>query len=70
MDHCEPKATIMDEATMKRAITRIAHEILEHNEGSETIALVGIVRRGATLARSDRGDSSTGGSAGHQLLSR
>lgn len=50
MDHCEPKATIMDEATMKRAITRIAHEILEHNEGSETIALVGIVRRGATLA--------------------
>jgi pyrimidine operon attenuation protein/uracil phosphoribosyltransferase len=45
------KATVMDEQTMRRTIKRIAHEILEGNEGSDTIALVGIVRRGATLAR-------------------
>ena len=44
------KALIMDEAAFKRAVTRIAHEILEHNEGSEGVALVGIVRRGVTLA--------------------
>ncbi len=45
MEQTKPKATIMDEATMDRAITRIAHEILERNEGADTIALVGIVRR-------------------------
>jgi pyrimidine operon attenuation protein/uracil phosphoribosyltransferase len=45
------KATVMDEQTMRRTVKRIAHEILEGNEGSDTIALVGIVRRGATLAR-------------------
>ena len=44
------KALIMDEAAFKRAVTRIAHEILERNEGSEGVALVGIVRRGVTSA--------------------
>ncbi|MDJ1121402.1 bifunctional pyr operon transcriptional regulator/uracil phosphoribosyltransferase PyrR [Olsenella sp. YH-ols2217] len=47
----QPKATIMDQQAMERGIRRIAHEVLEHNEGAETIALVGVVRRGATLAR-------------------
>ena len=51
MDSYKLKATIMDEAAMKRAVTRIAHEILEHNEGSSNIALVGIVTRGVHLAR-------------------
>ena len=37
------KAVIMDEAAINRAITRIAHEILERNEGCENLALVGIV---------------------------
>lgn len=50
MDETRPKAVIMDEEAMGRAITRIAHEILENNEGEKTIALIGIVRRGATLA--------------------
>ena len=45
-----PKAVIMDDQAMERAITRIAHEIVEHNEGSDDIALVGIIRRGETLA--------------------
>ena len=44
------KAAIMDETAIARAITRIAHEILETNNGIEGVALVGIVRRGATLA--------------------
>lgn len=46
----QPKATIMDQAAMGRALTRIAHEIIEHNEGATNIALVGIVRRGVPLA--------------------
>ena len=45
-----PKAYIMDEGAMKRAFTRIAHEIVEHNEGCDNLALVGVVRRGVPLA--------------------
>ena len=45
------KATIMDEAAMARAITRIAHEVIEHNEGSGTVRIVGIHRRGVPLAK-------------------
>ncbi|MCC6102312.1 MAG: bifunctional pyr operon transcriptional regulator/uracil phosphoribosyltransferase PyrR [Olegusella sp.] len=47
----QPKATIMDKASMRRALTRIAHEIIERNEGSTDIALIGIIRRGEVLAR-------------------
>lgn len=46
----EPKALIMDEAAMNRALTRIAHEIVERNEGVEDVCLVGIQRRGVPLA--------------------
>lgn len=48
----EPKARIMDEPAMRRALTRIAHEILERNHGAQGVALVGILRRGVPLARS------------------
>ena len=34
--------TIMDEASMQRAITRIAYEILERNRGAEQLAIIGI----------------------------
>ena len=44
------KATIMDGPAMSRALVRIAHEIIERNEGSKNLALVGIIRRGETLA--------------------
>lgn len=44
------KATIMDEASMKRALTRIAHEIIERNDGCKNVCLVGIRRRGEPLA--------------------
>jgi len=36
---------------MSRALTRIAHEILERNRGVDEIALVGIRTRGVPLAR-------------------
>lgn len=40
----------MDKRKMDRAITRIAHEILEHNSGPESLVIVGILTRGADLA--------------------
>ena len=44
------KATIMDDAALSRALTRIAHEILERNRGADNVALIGIRRRGVPLA--------------------
>lgn len=44
------KARIMDEEQIRRALTRIAHEIIERNKGVENLALVGIRRRGVPLA--------------------
>lgn len=45
------KATIMDDASISRALKRIAHEILEKNNGCENVCLVGIKRRGVPLAQ-------------------
>ena len=44
------KARLMDESAVARALTRIAHEILERNGGCEDLCLVGIRRRGEPLA--------------------
>jgi pyrimidine operon attenuation protein/uracil phosphoribosyltransferase len=44
------KATVMDAEAISRAVTRIAHEILEANKGAGNLAIVGIVTRGAVLA--------------------
>lgn len=44
------KAKIMDAQAMDRALTRIAHEILEANKGVDRLYLVGIQRRGVPLA--------------------
>lgn len=44
------KAVVMDGAAIDRALTRIAHEILEANSGCGNIALVGIVTRGTVVA--------------------
>jgi pyrimidine operon attenuation protein/uracil phosphoribosyltransferase len=41
----------MDADRMSRALTRIAHEILERNRGLDEIALVGIRTRGVPIAR-------------------
>jgi pyrimidine operon attenuation protein/uracil phosphoribosyltransferase len=45
------KNVIMDEMAMKRALTRIAHEIIEKNKGVDNVAVVGIRRRGGPLAQ-------------------
>ena len=42
---------VMDADRMARALTRIAHEILERNRGTDELALVGIRARGVPLAR-------------------
>jgi pyrimidine operon attenuation protein/uracil phosphoribosyltransferase len=41
---------IMDAKTIERALTRIAHEIVEKNKGAENMAVIGIQNRGAYLA--------------------
>jgi pyrimidine operon attenuation protein / uracil phosphoribosyltransferase len=41
----------MDADRMARALTRIAHEILERNRGLDELALVGIRTRGVPIAR-------------------
>ncbi len=44
------KSRIMDSARMKRAISRLASEIVEENHGARDLYLVGIRRRGVPLA--------------------
>ncbi len=41
---------VMDASEVRRALTRIAHEIVERNKGAAGVVLVGILRRGAPLA--------------------
>ncbi|MFT8871423.1 MAG: bifunctional pyr operon transcriptional regulator/uracil phosphoribosyltransferase PyrR [Sporolactobacillus sp.] len=42
---------IMDETAMARALTRLAHEIIERNEGVYGLVLIGIRTRGIYLAQ-------------------
>ncbi len=42
---------IMDDSAIRRALTRIAHEVVEKNKGIEGCVLVGIRTRGIYLAR-------------------
>ena len=44
------KTELMDEMAMRRALMRITHEIIEKNQGTGGLYLVGIKRRGETLA--------------------
>ena len=41
---------VMDQDDIRRALTRIAHEIVEKNHGAKEIALVGILSHGVPLA--------------------
>lgn len=45
------KPKLIDEIGMQRTLTRLAHEIIEHNKGIESIALVGIKTRGEFIAK-------------------
>ena len=44
------KAEILNSDAISRALTRIAHEIIERNKGTEDIVIIGIQRRGVPLA--------------------
>ncbi len=44
------KARVMEPDDIRRALTRIAHEIVESNKGTDDLVIVGIRTRGAPLA--------------------
>ena len=44
------KAQLMSASEVERTLIRLAHEILEKNNGADNLALVGIRRRGVPLA--------------------
>ena len=44
------KRTVLSSDDIRRAITRISHEILEHNRGANNLLLLGIPTRGVQLA--------------------
>lgn len=45
------KAVLLDEQAIRRALTRIAHEVIEKNKGIENLVLVGIKTRGIYIAK-------------------
>ncbi|WP_168412978.1 bifunctional pyr operon transcriptional regulator/uracil phosphoribosyltransferase PyrR [Bacillus salacetis] len=45
------KTVVLDQPAIRRALTRIAHEIIERNKGIENCILVGIKTRGIHLAK-------------------
>ena len=46
-----PVRTVLQQADITRALTRISHEILESNRGASDLVLLGIPTRGVHLAR-------------------
>ncbi len=45
------KTELLDQAAQKRALFRISHEIIEKNKGVDNLVLVGILTRGAPMAK-------------------
>src|SRR5918912_597509 len=45
------RARVFEADDLKRAITRIAHEIVERNHGAHDVVLVGLYTRGVVVAR-------------------
>lgn len=45
------KASLLDDKSMKRALVRIAHEIIEKNKDVDDLVIVGVKRRGDPLAK-------------------
>ena len=45
------KARVMEGPQLERSLARIAHEIIEKNNGTEGLCLLGIKRRGIPMAR-------------------
>lgn len=51
MSNIVKKNVIMDSEAIRRALVRIAHEIIEKNKGVENVVIVGIRTRGVPLAQ-------------------
>ncbi len=51
MSNIIKKNVIMDSEAIRRALVRIAHEIIEKNKGVEDVVIVGIRTRGVPLAQ-------------------
>jgi pyrimidine operon attenuation protein/uracil phosphoribosyltransferase len=51
MSTTKEKALILDRPAIDRALTRVAHEILEKNKGAKNLGLIGIQRGGVHLAK-------------------
>jgi len=49
--HLREKCRLMSASEIERTLVRLAHEVVEKNNGSENLALVGIHRRGVPLAQ-------------------
>lgn len=45
------KVKIMDKQTMVRSLARITHEIIERNDGTDSLCILGIKNRGTLLSR-------------------
>lgn len=45
-----PEKVVMSSLDIERALTRVAHEIIERNNGAESLVLVGMQTRGVPLA--------------------
>ncbi|WP_099158015.1 bifunctional pyr operon transcriptional regulator/uracil phosphoribosyltransferase PyrR [Virgibacillus ndiopensis] len=45
------KTEVLDQPAINRALTRIAHEIVEKNKGGENLVLVGIKTRGVPITK-------------------
>jgi pyrimidine operon attenuation protein / uracil phosphoribosyltransferase len=45
------KTTLVDDAGFNRTITRLAHEIIERNRGTESLGIVGMQTRGVFIAQ-------------------
>lgn len=50
MTHYAEKAVLMDTDGIKRAVSRIAYEIVERNKGTENLVVIGIQTKGVSLA--------------------
>jgi len=50
MEAMSQKAMVLDEQAIRRALTRIAHEIIEKNKGIDHLFLIGIRTRGIYIA--------------------
>lgn len=42
---------VMDESEIRRALTRVAHEVIERNKGAENLVVIGVQSRGVPMAR-------------------